>query len=451
MRGEEIRAAREARGWSAVRTIHALIAAADQHGVKLMTVPSLKVALSRWENGHTNPDALHSRLLAEVLNLPQPDVAIGRAREYQHNVRDAITVLDSLVGNDMDDDPALLASGDATTSPAVVSPDPAQVVTGYLFAQSPGLEIHSEPVRGVVLADRIRSQVSTMMSMDFQKGGGHVRRSLLRFFRDEVVPQLHAPHPERVRSEIFSAAAEVAQLLAWTAYDAGRHAAATRYFVQGLRLAEEGNDRLMGARLLANLSHQANFIGEFGAAVTYARAAQSALGTWGTPSVAAMCVMMEARGLASLSDQRGSAAVLHRAEHLFERRGAVDEPPWISYYDPAELAGDASHCFRDLGLAPQTRTFVTDALTDDTPPRTRALIQVVAGDAALIAGDLEEAGALAAAAIVNGNGLQSARYLRYLSDFRNRIPAGADQHPSIAEFTDLLHAHYPELASPQHG
>ncbi|MGW4774228.1 helix-turn-helix domain-containing protein [Nocardia sp. NPDC004278] len=440
MRGDDIRAARKARGWSIPLLVAALHEAAERVGIHLMTPRSLQVAVSRWENNHTKPDEMHSRLLAKVLHLPYAGDPLNEGREYPREAVSAITLLDSLAGSDADNDPALATAGLITSTGA------SRVVTGYLFAQSPALEIVGGEVRGAVVAERIRGTAASMMSMDFQKGGGHVRRQLLTFFRDQVVPQLHAVHPEAVRREIFSAAAEVAQLLGWSAYDAGRHPAAVRYFVQGLKLAEEAGDHLMGARLLANLSHQANFVGQYDEAVMYARAAQSALRGRGTPSVETMCVMMEARGLSSLTDQKGAAAAIHRADQLFERRGD-DEPTWISYYDPAELAGDTAHCFRDLQLAPQTMMFIGEALTDATPPRTRAFIQAVAGDAALIAGDLEEAGALAAAAVINGDGLRSARYLGYLSNFYKRLPPGGARHPALSEFVDLMHVHYPAIVA----
>ncbi len=151
--------------------------------------------------------------------------------------------------------------------------------------------------------------------------------------------------------------------------------------------------------------------------------------------------MMEARALASLSNEKGTVAAINHAEKLFERRHG-DEPAWIGYY---ELARDASHCWRDLQIAPQTKTFVAAALTDDTPPRTRAFIQMVAADGSLVAGDLEEAGSLAAAAVVNGGDLRSARYLQYLHDFYHRLPPGADRHPALAEFVDLLNTRYPAI------
>jgi transcriptional regulator with XRE-family HTH domain len=439
MRGEDIRTARKARGWSVPVLVAALNSAAERDGAGLMTPASLKVAVSRWENGHTKPDAFHSQLLARVLHLPNAGDPLEEGREYQRDVVAAITVMGALTESDSSNDPAL--AGAATIGSLGAS----RVVTGYLFAQSPALALPGEPVFGVAAAEGIRRTVSTMMSMDFQKGGGHTRRALLQFFRNQVLPELHAVHPGGVRREIFSAAAEVAQLLGWSAYDVGRHPVAIRYFVQGLKLAEEAGDHLMGARLLANLSHQANFVGNYSDAVMYARAAQSALRGHSTPSVETMCVMMEARGLASLADQKGTAAAIHRAQQLFERRHS-DEPTWIGYYDPSELAGDASHCWRDLQLVPQTRTFVIDALTDGTPPRTRSFIQMVSADAALVAGDWEDAGALAAAAVVNGGDLRSARYLRYLHDFYNRLPTKGLRHRALVEFVDLMHTHHPAIA-----
>ncbi|MFE3195872.1 helix-turn-helix domain-containing protein [Nocardia sp. NPDC059240] len=441
LHGEDIRAARRARGWSIPILAAALTEAAQRQGVHLMSPASLKTSISRWENGHVSPDDLYSRLLAAVLYLPYAGDPLARGVEYPRDIVDTITVLDALADADHGGDAALATAG------AITSMGASQVVTGYLFAGSPALALGpAGPVRGVEVADRIRTTVAAMMSMDFARGGGHVRRQLLEFFRTQVVPQLHAVHPEAVRREIFSAAAEVAQLLGWSAYDAGRHPAAIRYFVQGLRLAEEGSDQLMGGRLLANLSHQANFMGRFDDAVMYARAAQQALQGRHSPAVETMCVMMEARGLASLSDQHATALVIHRAEQIFERRHD-DEPGWIGYYDPAELAGDASHCWRDLQLAPETKTFVGEALTEDTPPRTRAFIQMVAADGALVAGDLDEAGALAAAAVVNGGDLRSARYLQYLKDFHDRLPPGAARHRALAEFVDLLHTHHPAIVA----
>jgi hypothetical protein len=101
----------------------------------------------------------------------------------------------------------------------------------------------------------IRATVRSLTALDFQYGGGHTRKPLL----------------------VYAAAADAAEVLGWSAYDAGHHGAAQRYFTQGLRLARDGGDALTGGRILANLSHQANYLGNYNEAVHFARAAQSAI------------------------------------------------------------------------------------------------------------------------------------------------------------------------------
>ncbi|MEU7631691.1 helix-turn-helix transcriptional regulator [Nocardia sp. NPDC049220] len=77
MDGHLIRSARQARGWSQTQLLGALRSRAALEHVTLMSPASLRVALSRWENGHTVPDLVHTRLLCNVLELspanPSPE------------------------------------------------------------------------------------------------------------------------------------------------------------------------------------------------------------------------------------------------------------------------------------------------------------------------------------------------------------------------------------------
>lgn len=68
-----LRAARQARGWSQLQLMRELDRAAARGGVALMSANALRVALSRWENGHHAPDRVHARLLAQVLEQPALD------------------------------------------------------------------------------------------------------------------------------------------------------------------------------------------------------------------------------------------------------------------------------------------------------------------------------------------------------------------------------------------
>ncbi|MBF5001821.1 helix-turn-helix transcriptional regulator [Nocardia sp. BSTN01] len=76
--GKEIRAARARRGWSQAQLIAALHAHASQQGIALMSPHSLRIALSRWENGRHAPDRLYARLLRQVLGVPSTTVDLAR-------------------------------------------------------------------------------------------------------------------------------------------------------------------------------------------------------------------------------------------------------------------------------------------------------------------------------------------------------------------------------------
>jgi tetratricopeptide (TPR) repeat protein len=353
---------------------------------------------------------------------------------------DAVTLLDALAGADMTDLPEVMqARWAAGSAPGVIA--------GYLFA-SPTWQYQEEPLvfAPSTAAARIRATAKHLMDIDFQFGGGYVRRLLLFYFRSEIVPLLREPNPSDVRSEIFGAAAEVAQLLGWSAYDAGRHGAAQHYFLRGLRLANEAGDPVLGGRLLSNLSHQANYLGRFDEALQFARAAQASAKGRATDTVMAMFLAMEARALASSGDAQMCAQALHQAEQAFARRDPLKDPQWIGYFDELELAGEAAHCFRELGQPRETQTFAIQAIDPiATPARTKAFISMVTAAGAFKAGNLDEALAHASNAISMTTTLQSSRYVRYLTDFHGSVTEKYSAHPAVRQLTELITRTYPAL------
>lgn len=68
--GTMIKTARTSRGWSQTQLISAMRTRAVQRGLKLVSPESLRVSLSRWENGRHEPDELYTELLCDVLELP---------------------------------------------------------------------------------------------------------------------------------------------------------------------------------------------------------------------------------------------------------------------------------------------------------------------------------------------------------------------------------------------
>ncbi len=340
--------------------------------------------------------------------------ALQAASSYSERPIDAINVLYDLAERDRSNNSALLAS-------TVTSNAAAEITASYLYSKPRNLEDDEfVVVSPSALADQIRQTTENFMGLDFSFGGGHTRRMLIEFYQSTVRDTLLNKAAGSHRNDVFSAAAEVVQLIGWSAYDAGRHRAAASYFTQGLTLASEAGDSLMGGRMLASLSHQANFLGNYRDAVIYARAAQGSAPR-GANRVNAMFFAMEARALASLKDAKNAVIALERAELLFGR-DSQQNPDWISYFDEFELHGEASHVYRDLSMNNQAHTATLGAIDPiKTPPRTRAFIQLVSAASTAQDGNLEEAVRLAREAMDLSEGLQSDRYVRYLTNFRTLL------------------------------
>jgi hypothetical protein len=397
---------------------------ARRHGVELHCD---HVQVRRWIDG-VQPRAETARFIAEALGeklgrtpLPRelgftssPDAAPLRFSpgECHEDVHGAVEALASLVGADMVDVP----TGSAAIDPALWLSS----AMGWLFQQRPPRDAARASLARIGPCDVEAIQVMSahFMAMDFQFGGGYARTLLARYFHDDVIPLLGAQHPEHTRKDLFTAAASVAQLLGWTAYDLGCHGRAQHYMVQGLRLAQEADDRMMGARLLANMSHQATYLGRFREARQLAMAAREGANGHATPAVSAMLLAMHARAAAGAGDEREASAVLAQAENALSHVTDGDEPPWIAYFDRCELAGEAAHCFRDLRRPKEAAPFIEEALALMPPAltRTRAFIQLVDAGSSIQANDIDAACDLTLAALKGGAGLKSERYRHYVRD-----------------------------------
>lgn len=275
----------------------------------------------------------------------------------------------------------------------------------------------------------IRTAAQMFMQLDFLYGGGHGRKALRHYFRAEVLPTLRTPGlPGETRRALFSAAAEVSQLLAWTAYDVGEHAVAQRYFMGTLELSQEIDDRMFGGRILANLSHQANYLGQHALAVQLAQAAQDGSRGKATPRAMALFAAHEARGRANLGDTAGVTNALRRAEESMAKAGSVTDPRWLSYVDDAEILGEAAHCFRDLGQSDLAVDYAQAALDSTAPEYARTLVfcRLVLAAGQLRGGEQEQALSTAISAIDDAENLHSVRVAQYLREFRLSVGDSAN-------------------------
>ncbi|MER5580944.1 sporulation protein [Streptomyces asoensis] len=310
-----------------------------------------------------------------------------------------------------------------------------------MIARPDGIEADRPAQQRVGMRDvrAIRDAAATFMQLDFKYGGGHGHRALRHYFRYEVLPLLNVSYSEKVGTALFGAAAEVSQLLAWTAYDTGNHRLAHRYLTSTLRLSQVIDDRMFGARILGNLSHQANYLGNHTQAVQLARAAVEGAKNRATPRAMALSLAMEARALSNAGDRVAAARAMNEAARHFEHADTGEDPAWLGYFDEAELMGELCHCFRDLKMRRQAVEQAQRAVdsTDPKYARTLGFCRMVLAQSQLLNGEVDAALTTASLAVEGGDSLQSSRFQRYVTDFQREISVHATS-PAVAAFHEKV-------------
>ncbi|MFD2417649.1 helix-turn-helix domain-containing protein [Amycolatopsis pigmentata] len=160
---------------------------------------------------------------------------------------------------------------------------------------------------------------------------------------------LNASATEEVRNALCRSVGFLVDVAGWGAFDAGHHDAARQYFNLALLCAEQANDWGLRANVLSDMARQAVYIGRPDDGLSLIELAQVRQDRQ-TPTVRAMLSTVRARTLAKVG--RGEdcyGAVLAAEDHL-GNQNPDDDPPWITYFDTAELAGDAGHALLDVAL-----------------------------------------------------------------------------------------------------
>lgn len=91
--------------------------------------------------------------------------------------------------------------------------------------------------------EAVREMAAFFSRRDQKRGGRAGRTALVAYLRSEVAELLNGRFPtEDIRRGMTSAAAELAYLAGWTAFDAGEHPVAQQWLTIATKLAEEAGD-----------------------------------------------------------------------------------------------------------------------------------------------------------------------------------------------------------------
>ena len=429
-----LRQARDGRGWSQSRLIHAMQQEAVALDIRLASPASLKTQISRWENGHCQPDDIYRQVFRtlygqtdEELGLSAEDAGVGEtglgfAETWSEGVAE-VTALWQL-----DVSRRTLLRGSAFAAGAYGVP-----ALRWMMADSgeAPAKLVGPTVNRVEIAS-IKEITGTFRTLDNAHGGGFVREQAVRFLDREVTPLLKSgSYSGSAGVELLRASAELTQLVGWMSYDEAQHGLSQRYFIQALRMAKAVGDDCLGAEILAAMSHQASYLGEGSTAVDLARVAGRTATTAGLQVLVAEASVLEAQGHAENQDERACAAALHSAETTLDKADRANEPQWISYFDEAYMSAKFGHCFRALGQPKETERFAKRSLDmDPAYVRGRAFNLSLLATSYVQQGEVEQACLVGRQAVDLARELNSKRAVRYISDV-------ADGLANVADNTDV--------------
>ncbi|RMI38228.1 helix-turn-helix domain-containing protein [Streptomyces triticirhizae] len=203
---------------------------------------------------------------------------------------------------------------------------------------------------GVREVEQLEETARVMRQWDRRHGGGLRRRAVLGQLA-EVADAAAEHQAESISRRLYRVMADLAGTAASMAWDNGQQRDAQTYYRLALRSAHAGDDRALGANLLAGMARQMLHDHDRPQdALELVRMAQHGARGVATPRVTAMLYSREAWCYASA----GRVGAFRRAidqtsEALAEAGPTAEEPYWIRYFGPSEVAGVAGN--RLLGLA----------------------------------------------------------------------------------------------------
>ncbi len=286
-------------------------------------------------------------------------------------------------------------------------------------------------------AEVVAETTRAFRDLDNRFGGAHAHALAAGYLESSVTVMLRSgSYTEDVGRKMFAAAAQLAHLAAWTAYDTDDHKHAELYFARALELASAAGDHAFTGEVLAARSHRAIHLGSPRRAIELARASRHIAARAGVPVLLAEAHELEANGHALLGERTDCAASLAACEQAFSRADEGNTPGWLAYFGRAYLAARFAHTLRDLGDWREAERHALEAreLSGDLA-RTRAFNTALLATA-YVETDLQAALAAGAEALAVTAALQSGRAVHYVGDLRRRLRRRYGSHPEVTEFDE---------------
>lgn len=283
--------------------------------------------------------------------------------------------------------------------------------------------------------DHLHARLTDLWHLDDLIGGGNCLDTGVADLR--LVERLirHGRYSPQTGTQLYGLAAALARFCGWAAFDAGREAAAQRFWHAALRAAAAAGDVDQGVYVLSNLALQAIYSGDGQTSVALLDVARRRVDP-AARTVLAMLDCWAVRGHALLGDTRTAAGLLNRADDLWEGRRAGDDPTWVYWMPRPSSTAEAGTALMGIGDLAAAERHLADGLEtlDASSTRDRNLYLVRLAEVRLRGGRLDEAADTARMAIDTAADIDSARVAARMDDLLALMPAGEPVTARLREY-----------------
>ncbi|MEV0675855.1 helix-turn-helix transcriptional regulator [Actinosynnema sp. NPDC050436] len=405
-------------------------------GVEFSTV-------GRWERGALTPHPWRRLRIAQALGVSLDELNVLLGQDPAHGSRHLPQAVTGQATRGRARQASLVSSSSAPALTTVYdpagSPDMGQVPAEFLES----LTMTVEPPRRIGWAEveQVKLMTSTLAASENLYGGGMAGEAGAAHLR-WACHLLSARAGTAVQAGMFEAIGNLAEVVAFSAFDVGNHDAAARCFRFGLWCAEQGGSWELRAATLADMARQAIHLGDLDGALSLIEFAQVRTDRL-TATAQAMIGVVRARLLAMLGRHNEARAEVDRADAYFAQRQPEADPRWLVYYDEAEHAGSSARALTPLAVAKKQPGYAAERLVtairlhSDAYPRSRAFSRARLATLHMAIGDPREAVLLGRQAVDDAAMLHSRRMDEELA----KLARACQRHraiPEVAEFSTLV-------------
>ncbi|GAQ65402.1 hypothetical protein SsS58_05811 [Streptomyces scabiei] len=403
------------------------------HGIVVRELTSLVNTEVEKLTGH--PGTVHERHIYKLLE--------GKHRSPNGLLRAALERATGLPVAEL----GFLPRGSKTRSPSPApEDDPLYRRTFMAAATAAGAALTAPSARqrrlGSADVDRMNAKLAAVVSMDNKYGGTQELQAHAAALADETV-HLQNTHisSARIRSELYGVAAAFTASAMWAAIDGRRLSEAEPYLNQAVTLAGLANNKYVLFRVWGHAGIMYRHLGRPADAIAAAEAARATSITRTDPVYASLAMARLATFHADIGDERSALRAIDLAQSNFGRGDlAKNRPPWMDFYDQAELDSLATFAHLRLGKWAEAERHAHRCLGALRPElqRNRGLTYANLALAVLGQGDVEPA--VAAARKVPGAMADNGRVRMLLNDFTTRLTTLAPRNPETTAWLDYRRA-----------